>query len=49
MAETFGSLFEKLTIVKLTHWQFEDRARLASLDAIDSACRSILERAIACD
>ena len=32
MAETLGSLCDKLTIVKLKQWHTEDAARLASLD-----------------
>jgi predicted ester cyclase len=33
MAETLGSLCDKLTIVKLKQWHAEDPIRLASLDA----------------
>lgn len=33
MAETLGSLCDKLTIVKLKQWHSEDTARLESLDA----------------
>jgi hypothetical protein len=32
MAETLGSLCDKLTIVKLKHWHTEDQARLQSLE-----------------
>ena len=32
MAETLGSLCDKLTIVKLKQWHTDDSARLASLD-----------------
>ncbi len=43
MAETLGSLCDKLTIVKLKQWHSEDPDRLASLDAQESQLRAEID------
>jgi hypothetical protein len=43
MAETLGSLCDKLTIVKLKQWHSDDRARLQSLDGQEKLLREEID------
>src|SRR5260221_4138156 len=43
MAETLGSLCDKLTIVKLKQWHSEDPARVASLNAQEAQLRQEID------
>ncbi len=43
MAETLGSLCDKLTIVELKQWHSEDPDRLASLDAQESRLQAEID------
>lgn len=47
MAETLGSLCDKLTIVKLKQWHSEDADRLKSLDAQEQQLKEELSEYIA--
>lgn len=46
MAETLGSLCDKLTIVKLKQWHSEDRDRLASLDKQERQLRDEIDELV---
>ena len=46
MAETLGSLCDKLTVVKLKQWHSEDRDRLASLDKQESQLREEIDELV---
>ena len=47
MAETLGSLCDKLTVVKLKQWHSEDRDRLASLDQQELRLREEIDELVA--
>jgi hypothetical protein len=47
MAETLGSLCDKLTIVKLKQWHSEDAARLQSLDHQEQQLRDEIDEFVA--
>src|SRR5258707_6680433 len=47
MAETLGSLCDKLTIVKLKQWHAEDQTKLRSLSAQETQLREELDEYIA--
>lgn len=46
MAETLGSLCDKLTVVKLKQWHSEDRDRLASLDRQECQLREEIDELV---
>lgn len=47
MAETLGSLCDKLTIVKLKQWHSEDSSRLASLEVQERQLKNEIDQFVA--